>query len=182
LPTESIAPLLTVEPVAGYHPAVGRWLWLLEDTRRATKEALTGLVPAALDWLPPPSKSSIGTLLYHLALIELDWLYEEVLGSQPWPAALPPLFALNDRDAHGRLSVLAGATLDEHLQRLDLVRQHLLAAFRDMTLEEFRRPRSFPKYRVTAEWVLQHLVQHEGEHRGEIQLLRSMAEGALAAR
>jgi uncharacterized damage-inducible protein DinB len=120
--------------------------------------------------------------VYHIALIELDWLYTEVLESQPWPEELKPLFTLDARDAQERLSPLLGETLEEHLHRLDLVRQHLLAAFQGMTEGEFRRPRSFPRYRVTAEWVLQHLVQHEGEHRGQIQLLRTVAEAALGVR
>ena len=182
MPTDTIAPLLSVAPLPGYEPTIGRWLWVLEDTRRETKEeALTGLAPAALDWTPPHSENSIGTLLYHIALIELDWLYTEVLESQPWPEELKQLFALDDRDAQGHLSMLRGETLEEHLHRLDLVRQYLLAAFRGMSLQEFRRSRLFSRYRVTAEWVLQHLIQHEGEHRGQIQLLRSLAEGALGA-
>jgi len=182
LPTETTAPLLSVEPLPGYEPTIGRWLWLLEDTRRETKEALSGLAPAALDWIPAQSENSIGTVLYHVALIELDWLYSEALESQPWPEELKPLFALDARDSHERLSPLRGETPEEHLRRLDLVRRHLLAAFRGMTLREFRRAHPFPRYRVTAEWVLQHLVQHEGEHRGQIQLLRSLAEAELDAR
>jgi len=183
LPTESTAPLLSVEPLPGYEPTIGRWLWVLEDTRRETKEeALTGLLPAALDWTPPHVQNSIGTLLYHIALIEADWLYTEVLESQPWPEELKPLFTLDARDAHEQLSQLRGETLEQHLHRLDCVRQYLLGAFRGMTVHEFRRPRPFPRYRVTAEWVMQHLIQHEGEHRGQIQLLRSLAEGALDAR
>jgi uncharacterized damage-inducible protein DinB len=182
LPTETTAPLLSVEPLPGYEPTIGRWLWLLEDTRRETKQALTGLAPAALDWLPPAGENSIGTLLYHVALIELDWLYTEVLDSQPWPEEVKPLFALDARDAHERLSPVRGETLEEHLHRLDIVRGLLLAAFLGITLSQFRRPHPFPRYRVTAEWVLQHVIQHEGEHRGQIQLLRSLAEGGLDAR
>ena len=181
MPTGATAPLLSVEPLPGYEPTIGRWLWLLEDTRRETKEALTGLAPAALDWVPPHGENTIGTVLYHIALIELDWLYTEALESQPWPEELKPLFALPDRDARERLSPLGGETLEEHLRRLDLVRRHLLDAFRGMTLSEFRRARHFPRYRVTPEWVLQHVVQHEGEHRGQIQLLRTLAEAAVDA-
>ncbi len=119
---------------------------------------------------------------YHIGLIELDWLYTDVLESAPLPEELAPFFAWDARDADERLSPLRGETLEEHLHRLDLVRQHLLVAFGRMTVREFRRPRVLPRYRVTPEWVLQHLIQHEGEHRGQIQLLRDLAEQALGAR
>ena len=180
--TESTARQLIVEPLPGYEPTIGRWLWLLEDTRRETIEALTGLAPAALDWLPPWSENSIGTLLYHVALIELDWLYTEALESRPLPDELKALFPLDARDASERLSALRGEALELHLRRLQLVRRSLLDAFRDMSLDEFRRPRRFPKYDVTPEWVVQHLVQHEGEHRGQMQLLRGQADTELNAR
>jgi uncharacterized damage-inducible protein DinB len=182
LPTEPTARLLSVEPLPTYEPTIGRCLWLLEDTRRETKEALTGLAPATLDWAPGPRDNSIGTLLYHIALVELDWLFTEVLESQPWPAELKQLFADDAQDEQGRLSRVQGVALEEHLHRLDLVRKHLLASFGSMTLQEFRRPHPFPKYHVNAEWVLHHAIQHEAEHRGHIQLLRSLAERALESR
>lgn len=179
MPIETDAPLLNVESLLTYEPTIGRWLWQLEDTRHETKEALVGIAPIALDWAPAESSNSIGTLLYHMALIELDWLFTEVLQHEPWPQELQQQFAFADRDTQGHLSSVQGVSLEEHLRRLDLVREHLLASFRGMTLEEFRLPHSFPDYRVTAEWVLHHLIQHEAEHRGHIQMLRTLAEGAL---
>lgn len=175
--TEHTTRSLTVEPLPGFEPTIGRWLWLLEDTRRETIEALDGLTSDALDWLPPQGANSIGTLLYHIALIEMDWLYTEALESQPWPEALKALFPLDARDAHERLSLARGETLNDHLRRLRLVRGALLDAFRGMALDEFRRPRHFPDYHVTPEWVVEHLVQHEAEHCGHIQMLRALAEG-----
>jgi uncharacterized damage-inducible protein DinB len=174
--------LRRVEPLPGYEPTIGRWLWLLEDTRHETKEALAGLAPAAVDLTPIPNDNSIGTLLYHIALIELDWLYTEILEDQPWPEELKQLFALNHRDEQAHLSVFQGASLEEHLHRLDVARRYLLDALHSMTLEEFRRPHPFPDYTVTSEWVLHHLIQHEAEHRGHIQMLRSLAEKTLDAR
>jgi hypothetical protein len=178
-PLDSIAPVRSVEPLPGYDPTIGRWLWVLEDTRRETKEALTGLAPATLDWTPHQSENSIGTLLYHVALIELDWLYREVLEDQPYPEEVKALFAVPHRGAQGLLSPVQGDTLEHHLHRLDLVRMYLLTSFRGMTILEFRRLRPFPEYRVSPEWVLHHLIQHEAEHRGHIQLLRGSAEREL---
>ena len=179
MPTDTNRRLLSVEPLPTYEPTLGRWLWLLEETRRETKETLRGLAPSILDWIPAPGDNSIGTLLYHIALIELDWLFTEVLEHQPWPQELKDEFVVAVRDDQGRLSHVQQTTVEEHIQRLDLVRKHLLASFRGMTLQEFRRPHAFPEYQVTAEWVLHHLIQHEVEHRGHIQMLRSLAERAL---
>lgn len=179
MPTETDALLFVVEPLPANEPAIGRWLWQLEDTRRETREALTGITQAALDWAPDQNGNSIGTLLYHIALIELDWLFTEALDRQPWPQEIQRQFGVSVRDAQGHLSAVREVSLEEHLRRLDLARTHLLIAFRDMTVQEFRRPRSFPDYHVTPEWVLHHLIQHEAEHRGHIQMLRSLAEQAL---
>lgn len=174
--TDTNKRLLSVEPLPLYEPTIGRWLWVLEETRRETKEALAGLAPSTLDWIPTAGDNSIGTLLYHIALIELDWLFTEVLENRPWPQELKESFVFPDRDDQGHLSRVQEVTLEQHIQRLDLVREHLLASFRGMALQEFRRPRVFPEYQVTAEWVLHHLIQHEVEHRGHIQMLCSLAE------
>jgi uncharacterized damage-inducible protein DinB len=165
-----------VEPLAGYAPDIGRWLWALEYTRRATKTRLAGITPHELDWIPFGEGNSIGTLLYHIAAIELDWLYTEVLeGREPWSQEITDLFRVEVRDEQGRLSLIRGVRLSDHIHRLDVVRECLLAAFRDMTVREFRRLHSFPAYDVTPEWVLHHLIQHEADHCGQIELLRSLA-------
>lgn len=176
MPTDTTRAYLSVESAPADEPIIGRWLWALEDTRRETKLALANLDPSHLDWAPSPGENSIGTLLYHIGLIELDWLYVEALDNAPWPEELKALFPIGARDAQQVLSVMRDVSLNEHLRRLDTLRAHLLAAFRGMSLEEFRRPRTFPEYDVTPEWVVHHLIQHEAEHRGHIQMLRSLAE------
>jgi uncharacterized damage-inducible protein DinB len=171
---------LTIDALEGYEPEIGRWLAALEDTRHLTKESLTDLSQAALDWRPPQGGNSIGTILYHLAAIELDWLFAEVLQEpEPWPATIMDHFVAAVRDDQGHLSTVQGASLVHHLDRLDLVRARLLTAFQEMPLQEFRRARSLPQYEVTPEWVLHHLIQHEAAHRGHVQMLRTWAEQAL---
>jgi uncharacterized damage-inducible protein DinB len=44
-----------------------------------------------------------------------------------------------------------------------------------MDYADFRRLRHLPKYDVSPEWVLHHLLQHEAEHRGQINLLKRKA-------
>ncbi len=167
-----------VEVQSSQSPEIGRWLWALQDTRQLTLEELDGVTSAMVDWLPQGSESSIGAILYHLAAIEADWLYAEVL-ELPFPAAVVSLFPYNVRDEEGRLSQVQGVNLTEHLERLATVRSLLLDAFQGMELSEFRRVRSLEQYDVTPEWVLHHLMQHEAEHRSQIGSLRDRAKRNL---
>ncbi len=160
-------------------PAIGQWLWALQDARQRTMEELDSASVAMIDWLPPDNESSIGTVLYHMTDIEADWLYVEVL-EQPLPSAVAALFPYATRDAQGRLTQVPGISRADHLKRLETVRNLLLAVFQPMTLAEFRRVRSLPHYDVTPEWVLHHLIQHEAEHRSQIGALRIRADRTLA--
>ena len=159
-------------------PAIGPWLWALQDSRQRTLEELEHVSPAMVDWLPPDNASSIGTILYHLADIEADWLYAEVL-EQPFPSTVAALFPYATRDEQGHLTQVQGISLEEHLKRLEIVRELLLAVFQRMDLSEFRRVHSLPDYDVTPEWVLHHLMQHEAEHRSQLGALRARAERHL---
>jgi uncharacterized damage-inducible protein DinB len=168
-----------VEPHLGKEPEIGRWLWALEDGRQSTMRELEDVTPAMIDWQPPDNESSIGTILYHMADIEADWLYVEVL-EQSLPPDVAALFPSATRDGQGHLTQVRGLSLEEHLRRLETVRGLLLAAFQNMELSEYRRVRSLEHYDVTPEWVLHHLMQHEAEHRSQIGALRARAKRALS--
>ena len=76
-----------------------------------------------------------------------------------------------------------GESLDNYLDRLRYMREKLIAAYKPLTLEEYHvaRPRTNPvvgSYELTAAWILHHLMQHEAEHRGQIQLIRESLEQA----
>ena len=158
---------------------IGQWLWALQDTRQRTMEELDSVSPAMIDWLPPDNESSIGTILYHIAGIEADWLYVEVL-EHSLPSEVAGLFPYPARDEQGYLTQIQGDSLAVHLKRLETVRGLLLAVFQQMDLAEFRRVRSLPDYDVTPEWVLHHLMQHEAEHRSQIGALQTRAKRKLA--
>ena len=156
--------LVAVE-LAGYQPEIGAALWRLEDTRNRTLRLLSDMPAEYVDL--ETLGNSIGTILYHLALIEADWLYAEIL-EEPFPDELKNLLPADDRDQAGILTFIRGQTLEQHLARLSAVRKTLLDKLRGMTSEDFHRPRSLPNYEVSPAWVLHHLAQHEAEHRGEL--------------
>jgi uncharacterized damage-inducible protein DinB len=164
----------TVDAVPECEPEIGGALWSLEEARKRTKRELDELQSEYLDWTPGNGANSIGALLYHIAAIELDWIFVEVR-EEPFPDDLAALFEEDVVDEYGLLARARGQTLEPHLARLDAVRECLLETYRGMTLDDFRRPRSLEEYDVTPEWVLFHLRDHETMHRGELGLTRILA-------
>ena len=162
---------LTLEPIAD-DPEVGRWLAALEDGRRDTLRELESVTREMVDWYPDAPLNSIGSLLYHIALIEADWVATEILELREYPAELAGLLPWPDREADRHLSRIDGQSLDEHKARLDAIRQWALEKLQPMTNEEFHRVRSLEQYDVAPDWVIHHLLQHEAEHRAHIAWLR----------
>lgn len=176
-PLESRAvakPDLRLEPLPGYDPAVGLWLAALEESRARTKKRVEGLDPRALDRTGEGFPNGIGTLLAHIAAIEMDWLFADILGREI-PAEVLALLPPDVRDAGGRLVEVRGLPLAEHLRRLDATRAVLLAHTRGMDAADLRRPRQLERYDATPEWVFHHLLQHEAEHRGQIARIQALA-------
>jgi len=172
---------LILQSIRCRSPEIGRWLSALEDTRHRTREALDNIDANALniiDWVSPVSGNSISTILYHIAAIEASWLYEEVL-QEDFSSDIEGLFPYDVRDDQGHLTSVNGIILKDHLHRLEQVRTKLLTAYSAMTLEVFHTVKPMPDYDVTPAFVLHHLMQHEGEHRGQITELRLNAEHSL---
>lgn len=168
---------LVLNTLSGYPPEIGLWLAALEDSRQRTKRALEGISPAAIDFQTRCIDNTIGTLLYHIAAIEADWLYADIL-QRDFPPDIVALLPYDVRDAQGRLTLVQDVSLAEHLDRFDRIRTTVLAEFNAITLAEHQRTRSFAHYDVTPQWVLHHLCQHEAEHRGQILEARRLAETA----
>ena len=164
-------PVYVLEPIAD-DPEVGRWLAALEEARQETIRELSSVTPEMLDRRPDPSLNSIGTLLYHIALIETSWLLDDIFEGEPGPDWLQSLLPFSDRDESGRLIQVDGVPIAVHLERLSAIRQYLLERLRPMSNDDFHRARHLASYDAAPDWVLHHLLQHEAEHRSHIAWLR----------
>jgi hypothetical protein len=162
---------LVLTPIA-YDAEVGRWLAALEDGRRDTLRELEGVTPAMVDWYPDTPLNSIGSLLYHIGLIEADWVATEILELPEGDPELTALLPWPDRTKDGRLWPADGLPLTDHLLRLNGVRQFVLHRLRSMTNDEFHRVRHLDQYDVAPDWAVHHILQHEAEHRSHIAWLR----------
>ncbi|MBW3589963.1 MAG: DinB family protein [Actinobacteria bacterium] len=159
-------PDLRPRELDGYEPEIGAAVWRLQDSRRRTLRSLKEVPAKFINRVA--GINSIGTVLYHIALIEADWLYTEIL-EQEVPPGVRELLPQEDRDEKGRLTEFGSESLESHLSRLAAIRERLLDAMRTMSSDDFHRPRSLQDYDVSPSWVLHHLAQHEAEHRGEIE-------------
>ncbi len=162
---------LVLDPIAD-DPEVGRWLAALEDGRRDTLRELERVTPEMVDWYPEAPLNSIGSLLYHIALIEADWVVNEILELGDDVPELTPLLPWPDRDADGHLTRVDGQSLETHFERLAGVRRFVLDRLRPMTNDDFHRVRELERYDVAPDWAVHHIIQHEAEHRSHIAWLR----------
>lgn len=167
---------LAIAPPVDYPPVLARWIWGLQDTRRRTLHWLDGLDDAALDWSDAYAPNSIGTLLYHIAAIEADWIFADVFGGR-WPDGIDAFFPVDVREEGGRLTPVLGESLARHLERLARVRELVLEALHELSDEDLSRQLPGEGYTSSPEWVFHHLMQHEAEHRGQIGELRVRAVG-----
>jgi uncharacterized damage-inducible protein DinB len=157
-------------------PVVQPWLAALADSRRRTLDALRDLPADAVDALAGEGSNAIGTLLYHVAAIEADWLFEDILGLESGAAWPTDLFPFDVREESGRLTPVLGGSIDGHLYRLRTVRDLLEAHLGPMKADEFARPRARDGHDVSAAWVVHHLLQHEAEHRAQMSAAREAFE------
>lgn len=158
---------------AGYAPLVGALFSMMEDCRERTLHEVGRLDPASLDTATSWNGNTIGSLLYHIAAIELDWLYSDVLQSE-FPPGTEGWFPYDVREDDGRLTAVTGEALDRHLDRLAWVRaltQDQLQTLSDGDLGSSRS--GGDDWSMTVEWILHHLIQHEAEHRGQLAEIRT---------
>lgn len=172
---------LVLDAAPGAAREVGVWLAALADYRRRTRRLVERRSTAVLDFTPPGVSNAIGTLCYHIAATEMNWLYEDIVGAADFP---PDVAALLPHPYHAperRLFPVTGVDAAAHVARLDATRAILERALGALDAAEFRRERALHDYVVTPEWICFHLLEHEAHHAGQIAQLVGLARAAGVA-
>jgi uncharacterized damage-inducible protein DinB len=172
---ETMGEVLQVTALPGYPDEIGRWLWAMQAVRSKTLELVEGLDQATLDWEGPDGReNSIGSLLYHIALVEMSWLHFDLLLQEDFPPEVKRDFPFEMGGGPPGLTRVPNISLEEHLGRLERSRTVFLDAFRGMTLDDWRRLRTFggDADEVSPEWVVFHLVEHEAGHACQISAMK----------
>jgi uncharacterized damage-inducible protein DinB len=137
---------------------------LLEERHNNILEALEGLSPAALDWIPGPDMNSISVLVFHLTGAERYWI-GDVAAQDP---------SDRDRDAEFRVRDVGMDVLKKRLaDNLEYARK-TLDKFTIQDLETTRVTRDGHTFAVA--WTLLHALEHTTLHLGQIQITRQLWE------
>lgn len=173
--TKPHAEKLFVRSVDGIAPEIGRWLWALEEVRSRTLRIIGDLDQRLIDWEGHDGReNSIGSLLYHIADVEMGWLWGEILERTEMPPEILGLLPFGNES--GCLARVTGRPLSEHISLLGRTRTILRREMAGISLEEWRRLRLDPtdrEYEATPEWVIFHLIEHEAMHTGQISSLKA---------
>jgi uncharacterized damage-inducible protein DinB len=152
---------------SGYSPRIALLLAMTEECRGRTLRLIGDLDPTKIDTPTAWNGNTAGALLYHIAAIELDWLYAEMM-VEDFPEEAAEWFPHDVREEGGRLSPVTGEPLERHLARLAWVRDRMREELTTLTDDDLDAVRVSGDMTVTPEWVFHHLMQHEAEHRGQL--------------
>jgi len=141
------------------------YLNLLQDCHNGILEALEGLPPAALDWVPGQDMNSISVLVFHLTGAERFWI-GDIAAQDPTE---------RDRDAEFRVHDVEMDVLKKRLvDNLDYARRVL----DKMSLQDLEASRVRPSdgREFTVAWAVLHALEHATSHLGQIQITRQLWE------
>jgi uncharacterized damage-inducible protein DinB len=148
------------------------------DYQRATVLAKTeGLDSAQLRYQHAPSSLTLAGLLYHLALVEENWMEFRFLGlPEPEPWAGVDWDADPDWEFHTAVTLDADELRQRYRDACDRSRKAMAAAasLDQQSVRTLGNGKHF-----SLRWVLLHLIEETARHAGHADLLREAIDGSV---
>ena len=141
------------------------YLDLLQDCHNGILQALEGLPPAALDWVPGQDMNSISVLLAHITGSERYWIGDIAAQES----------SNRDRDAEFRVR---GVEADVFRKKLADNLEYARNVLEKMSIQDLESTRVSPGNgrEYTVAWALIHALEHATLHLGQIQITRQLWE------
>lgn len=165
----------TLEPITGFSREIGFYLSGWEATRAELRELFSDLTDDELARRILPGAHQIGGLLLHIGEAESWWIHSIVDQRELDEAAKK--FAHWDDSTETDFAE-KGYSAKDCIQRIDKISEMsrgILAKFTDADLERlFGYDRNGKRVEVSLRWVLNHLIDHEATHKGQIALMKRL--------
>ena len=166
----------TITPATGFQPEVGRWFTALEDVRGSLIEGVEPLSTETLARRAYAGANTIGTLLMHIGEAELFWV-QAVIGGEALTREQREEYRF---DIFGQSDAAQMEPRDIgyfriRLERVRKISRSVLQPLADHEMESLRTwedAEAGEKREFSVRWILNHLLEHEAHHRGQILLLR----------
>lgn len=162
-----------LEPTAGVAPEIGFYLSGWETIRAKLRDAVSDLSDDELARRAFPGAHQIGALVLHIGEAEAHWIQSVIAGRElddevkkfvHWDDTTETDFAEKGYDAK------------ECVRRIDEVSRISREFLAKFTGEDLERVFAFEgenrRYEVSLRWALNHLIDHESTHKGQIAMLK----------
>ncbi|MFW9787587.1 MAG: DinB family protein [Candidatus Thorarchaeota archaeon] len=168
--SEETKQIVTLERDNELSPRIALFYAMLERTRGRLVRRVETLSKETLDFSPDrKSVESIGTLLIHIAAIEYSWILEDIAGKEMEYEKWKYAFSLREN-----IDQITGESVEFYLSRLKEVREEVFDFLKTLSDENLDSIIDVDSEKVSIEWILFHLIEHEAMHIGQISVLRRL--------
>lgn len=175
------AKVKTVAIPEGFSHEIGIYVSGLDYGREQTRALIADLTPAEIANRIAPEFHSIGALALHLAEAEFFWMCEVVGGKAPSADEARYFHVLDTMEADRN----RGHDAEYLISRLDSAatrtREVLLRLTDDDLERQYSRNDLPADVRHDLREILQRLIDHEANHRGQIAMIKRVVRGEKSA-
>ncbi len=165
--SEDTKDVIALDRLGDLSPRVSFLFSMMEKVRERLIRVVDRFADDEIDFSPDLSHiETIGTLLLHIAAVEWSWIFEDIDGEEmdyeKWKHAFP---------LRVDIAQLTGQGKQFYLDQLHEVRKDVRNRLRDLDDTELHHLVDLGEEKVSIEWILFHIIEHEAMHIGQMSIL-----------